>query len=106
MRRELVVQKNRTNIVTASLGVDVSEDTLTSEIRTHENSTSQLIASWEISFLTDGTDGEIVLTLDNSVVDDIVHKTGYMDIKRTTNGEPLSVFDSPLFVVFRETITV
>lgn len=106
MAKELVIQKNRTNVVTVSLGIDVSDDTITSEIRTHENSTSDLIATWQVAFLTDGTDGELVLTLDNSIVDDIPYKSGYMDIKRVTNGEPVSVFDNPLLVIFRETITV
>lgn len=106
MARELVIQKNRTNVVGVSIGVDVSQDTFVSEIRTSDTSASPLIASWTVSFLTNGVDGELVLTLDNSLLDEINYKSGYMDIKRVTAGEPVSVFDAPLLVLFRETVTL
>jgi hypothetical protein len=102
MSNTIVVQKGRTNILAVSLGVDVSDDTLTSEIRT---STGVLIATWTVANVTDGTDGEITLTLDDSVTTAIAYPTGLMDIKRISNGEPVPVFDKPLEVEFRETIT-
>lgn len=105
MARELVLQSNRTNVVAVSLGIDVSEDVLVSEIRAQANPTSELLATWEINYVTDGTDGELLLSLDNSVVGSITQRTAYMDIKRIIGGEPFSVFDSPLFVVFRKTVT-
>ena len=101
----VVVHKGRTNTLPVSLGVDVSGDTFTSQIRTHESTTSSLIATWTVSFLTDGTDGELILKLDNSVTSLIVQKTGFMDIKRVSLGEPIPVFDAPLPVLFREAVT-
>jgi hypothetical protein len=99
--------KNRTNIVTVALGIDVSldDDTPTSEIRTEKDVGSTKIAEWDVSFATDGTDGELVLTLDNSVTEDIVQTTGFMDIKRVVNGEPINAFANPIPVVFKGTVT-
>lgn len=103
MINTIVVHKGRTNIITASLGIDVSGDTLTSEIRT---ASGTLIATWSVAFDGDGTDGEIILTMDNSVTSAIEQPSGFMDLKRISNGEPLPVFDKPLEVEFRETITL
>lgn len=105
MSNTLIVYKNRTNIVPVSLGFDVSLDTLTSEIKTQSDSDSTLIATWSISYVTDGVDGEIILTLDDSVTSLIDYTRGYMDIKRVTGGEPVSVFEKPLYVDFCEVVT-
>ena len=103
--KPIVVVKGRTNRVTMGLGFDVSADTLTSQIRAEEASDSFLIATWAITFATDGTDGELVLTLDDSVTALIKHTNGFMDIKRVTAGEPVPVFREVIPVVFRESIT-
>lgn len=105
MTNRIVVQKGRTTVLRIDLGYDVSQDTFESEIRVEKNRTSELIASWDVSFETDGTDGKLVLTLDDLITAQITKSVGYMDIKRVTSGEPLSVFDDPLEVVIRETIT-
>lgn len=104
--KQIVVHKGRTVILPVSLGVDVSADTITSQIRAGQHAASDLIASWVVSFKTDGTDGEIILRLDNAVTALITNTIGYMDLKRVTGGEPISVFDEPLEVLFKETITV
>lgn len=98
----IVVHKGRTNVLTVSLGIDVSGDTITSEIRT---STGVLIATWTVTFDTDGSDGQLILTLDNSITTAITAPSGIMDLKRISGGEPLPVFDKPLEVEFRETVT-
>jgi len=103
---QVIVYKGRTVIVPVSLGFDVSGDTITSEIREGKDSASDLIAEWDVTFDSDGTDGEIVLTLDNSVTSLIDKTTGYMDLKRVTAGEPINVFDEPLEVLFKNTVTV
>lgn len=103
MSNTIVVYKNRTNVVMVSLGIDVSGDTLTSEIRTQSGI---LIATWDVTFDGDGTDGELVLTLDDSMLTAIAYPSGLMDIKRVTVGQPISVFDKPLEVEFREVVTV
>lgn len=103
---DLVVYKNRTNRVPVTIGFDISGDTFVSEIRAEKNSTSLLIATWDPTFLTDGIDGILVLTLDNSLVSNVTQKVGYMDIKRIHNGEPYPVFNDPIKVTFKEAITV
>jgi hypothetical protein len=101
---DIVVYKNRTNVISVSLGSDVSGDTFESEIREKALVGSPLIATWDVAFLTDGADGELVLTLDDSAVVDVTVKQGYMDIKRTSGGEPYEVF-APIKVLFKETVT-
>lgn len=102
MSDTIVVYKGRTNIVTVNLGIDVSSDTITSEIRT---ASGTLIATWTVAFDGDGTDGELILTLDNSVTSAITYPSGLMDLKRMMGGEPVSVFDESLEVEFREIVT-
>jgi hypothetical protein len=105
MASQIFVYKNRTNIITVSLGMNVQNDTFSSQIRTEKNSTSTLLATWTVSFVTDGTDGMLKLTLDNSQLTSITRANGFMDIKRTTSGEPVPVFDDPIEVIFREVVT-
>lgn len=101
---DIVVYKNRTNSLAVNLGFDVSGDTFESQIRAKANVDAELIAEWTIAFMTDGTDGRLILTLDDSVLSDISQRTGYMDIKRTSGGEPYEVF-APLKVSFKDTVT-
>lgn len=105
MSNQVIVHKGRTNILTVNMGMDVSLDTLTSEIRSSADSASPLIATWAVTFATDGTDGELVLTLDDAITSAIADDRGYMDIKRVTGGEPVPVFDKPLEVIFRGSVT-
>jgi hypothetical protein len=105
MYQPVIVHKNRTNVIVVKLGINVSADTLTSEIRARDTADSLLLATWAVSFVTDGTDGELRLTLDNSLTAPIKATTGFMDIKRVTGGEPISVFGRSLPVTFVETIT-
>lgn len=102
MGNTIIVYKDRTNIITVSLGIDVSDDTITSQIRT---ASGELIATWTVAFDDDGTDGELILTIDNTAAATIEYATGLMDIKRVSNGEPLPVFEKPLEVEFRESVT-
>lgn len=105
MSNQVVVHKGRTNVLTVNMGIDVSADTITSEIRADANRTSALIATWSVAYATDGTDGELILTLDDSATAAIDVDRGFMDLKRVTGGEPVPVFDRPLEVIFRGTVT-
>lgn len=100
------VHKGRTVVVPVSLGYDISDDIITSDIRVEKNLEAELIASWSVSFETDGTNGELILTLDDSVTSEIEQSVGYMDLKRMSGGQPLNVFDEPLEVSFVNSITV
>jgi hypothetical protein len=105
MSNQVIVHKSRTNTLLVDLGIDVSDDTITSQIRSEPNSDSPLLATWVVAFVTDGTDGELVFTLDDTFTSQITANSGYMDVKRVTGGEPVPVFDKPLEVVFRGTVT-
>lgn len=104
MGNRLVVHKGRVNVVQVNLGIDVSADTITSEIRSEPNVDAPLVATWAVTFDSDGTDGKLILTLDDST-DSITASAGYMDLKRVTGGDPVPVFDAPLEVVFRGSVT-
>jgi hypothetical protein len=105
MTSKIIVHKNRTNIISVDMGMDVSGDVITSEIRSEPDVDSPLIATWIVTYKTDGTDGELVLTLDDNETSQIKANSGYMDLKRMVGGEPLPVFDSPLEVSFRGSVT-
>lgn len=105
MSSSVVVHKGRTNILPIGLGFDVSADTITSEIRTEPEQSSTLLATWNVAYLTDGTDGELVLTLDDLATAQITVASGYMDLKRVTGSEPVAVFDRPIPVAFQGTVT-
>ena len=105
MSNEVVVHKGRTNTLRIRLGINVSADTFTSEIRTEPTSESPLIATWNVAFSTTGADGELTLTMDDLITGQIKQSGGYMDLKRVTGGEPVPVFDRPLEVTFRGTVT-
>src|SRR5688572_2486460 len=105
MAGPLKVRKGRTETVSVRIGGDISGDVFTSQIRATPEQSSALIATWDVSFLTDGTDGELVLTLDDLITGQITATSGYMDIKRMTGGEPVAVFDDPLEVFFQGTVT-
>ncbi len=103
--QQVKVQRGKTVILPVSLGFDVSQDTITSEIRVDKSQSSTLIATWAVAFETDGQDGELILTLDNSITVEISNSVGYMDLKRVAGGEPLPIFNEPLEVLFVNTIT-
>jgi outer membrane translocation and assembly module TamA len=103
MSDAIVVYKKRTNVITVSMGIDVSADQITSEIRTESGA---LIATWHVTFDSDGKDGELILRLDDSETSGIEYEKGLMDIKRVTGGEPVPVFEMPLEVEFRKSVTV
>ena len=104
MANELVVHLDRTNIFTCNLGIDITGETITSEIRTQPDTDSTLVATFAVG-VVDASEGEITLTLDNSVTGGITVKSGYMDLKRNSGGEPLPVFDRPLEVRFQGAVT-
>lgn len=101
------VNKGRVTTLYVSLDYDVSDvsaDTFSSQIRAEPKVESDLIATWSVAFLADGSDGELVLTLDDSE-NVIVKSNGYMDMKRIVDDKPVSVWEKPLEVVFVEPVT-
>lgn len=104
MSNQIIVHRGRTNIVMVTLGIDISADTFTSQIRSKTDATSALIATWAVEKV-DGPTGVLRLTLDDAISGPIVANSGYMDLKRTVGGEPISVFDNPVEVLFKGIVT-
>jgi hypothetical protein len=105
MSSQVIVHKGRTNVMTVKLNINVSGETFTSQIRERPDQNSELIATWTVT-VTDVATGVLSLLLDDSVTSTITHSNGFMDIKRFSGGQPLSVFDEPVAVEFRGTVTV
>lgn len=108
MYTPIIVKRGRTTKVQVNLGRDVSVEgasAFTSKIRAEEDVASPMLAEWVVSFVTDGTDGALLLTLDNSQTSTVTRTNGYMDMKGVAAGEPYSVWDDPLPVVFEGVVT-
>lgn len=103
---KIIVHKGRTCTVPVSLGIDVSADTLTSEVRSEADQGAPLIMTWVVTKVGGGTTGELLLTVDDTATSGIKENSGYMDIKRVTGAQPVPVFDSPIEVEFRGSVTV
>lgn len=105
MYQPIIVHKNRNVTVGINLGEDVSGNTFSGVIRKDKSPDSTLLATWAIEFLTDGTDGEIVLTLQPGDTATIEHTNAYTDVKRVVGSEVLPVFTQPIQVIFVDSLT-
>jgi hypothetical protein len=105
MSGELIIHRNRTNRVPLGLGYDVSGDTITSHIKATVDPAAPPLCEWDVIFLTDGTDGELVLILEEASLSAVTQRYGFMDLKRTSGGEDFSVFLEPLKVKFQGVVT-
>jgi hypothetical protein len=105
MAGPIKVYKGRTVKLPVQLPYDVSQDTITSQIRKSKSRASLLIATWQVSFRSDGRDGKLDFILDDSVTSLITAQYGYMDILRVSGGEPYSVLDDPIMVEFKSVVT-
>jgi len=106
MSNEIIVHKGRTNIVTVDFGVNIQDDVFTSQIRSGPSQDAPLIVEWDVSFQTDGSDGKLILTIDDLASSQIAATSGFMDIKRVSGSESFAAFDKPLEVTFQGTVTV
>lgn len=106
MAGRLPVYKGRTNRYQVNLGMDVSSDIITSQIRTEPDQSAPHIADWIVSKPNGGGDGLVEILLDDSASGAITDKIGYMDFKRSSGGEPFAVFSEALEVEFIGTVTV
>jgi hypothetical protein len=100
----ITVYKGRTKVLPVTLGKDVSKAKFKADIRVSQDPSSALVSTWSVLFATDGTDGELLLTLDRSVTMEIDRVRGYMFLRKLTDREPIHVFEPPLEVRFVSTI--
>jgi hypothetical protein len=97
---QITVHRNRTAVHLVYLGYNPTGQNFLSQIRESRSPSSRLIATWDISVVGDGSSGELRLSLDNGVTKEITQTFGYMDIVREEGGEPYSVIETPITVVF------
>lgn len=105
MSNEVVVYKGRDNTVKVHLGRDVSASIFTSQIRSGTSVNTPFLADWDVSFETDGEDGKLLLEMNALTSGQITAEVGYMDLKEMVGSVALPVFEKPLEVVFRGTVT-
>ena len=104
MAKQIVVHKGRVNSKTLKLNMGVTGDDLYAEIRERPDQSSPLIATWVLT-AEDTTIGKFNMFLDDQE-GLITAERGFMDVLLVTGGQPVSVFDEPLAVEFRGTVTV
>lgn len=103
--RVVTVHRGRTVRLPVSLGYDVSDCAITSQIRKTASRESDLIVEWDVFYETDGKDGKVVLFLDHVTTGSIVERNGFMDLKRVSGGEVYPVFEDALEVIFKNVVT-
>ena len=94
----LVVERTKTVVVPISLGFNVSGQVFTADLRATTSATSTLIATWTVTFATNGKDGELIATLPDTVTSTLAVGTAYMRLKRTTPGPTIEIFGEPVLV--------
>jgi hypothetical protein len=106
----VIIERDRTVVLQVELWADLTASSFASEIRAEIATDSALIATWTIvESTTINSEGDTVtlltLTLDNTTTAAITADEGWMDIKRTASSEPFKVFDNPIPVQFRGSVT-
>lgn len=104
MSGAVVVYRGRETTINLDLNMDCTGDTITSEIRSEPNRDSNLIATWDVT-VVDASTGKYKLILGATASGQVVVDSGYTDVLRVSNSKPLPVFDNPLEVIFKGTVT-
>lgn len=102
MGASLPLHKGRTNVIPVNLAMDITGETITSQIRAFETQDSELLVDWDVD-VTDASAGLITLTCD-LLANPVSATKGFMDIKRGSGNLP--VFAEPLAVEFKGSVTV
>lgn len=108
MYTPIIVKRGRTTTLQVSLHRDLSATTaeaFSSKIRAEDNETSPVLCAWQIAIKSPASDGILILTIDNTVASAVTRTNGYMDMKEVIAGEPRSVWNDPLPVVFEGVVT-
>lgn len=106
MSNDIVVHRGRVKTIQIETNEDLLLYDVFSDIRVGTSKDTDLIASWTVSKLTDGSDGLLVLSLSSSITEDITQNYGYMDLKKVYDGKSYSIFKYPLKVMFYNIVTV
>lgn len=93
------VERGKTIVLAISVGFNVSSFEFLCEMRQNQSPESTIIATWDVSFETDGKNGELVALLDNSITAALVPNIAWLFLYRVSGSTHLPVFDEPLEVV-------
>lgn len=104
MSNEVIVHRNRYNVITVDLGYDVTGETLESEIRSEPSVDAPLVVAWDLT-VNDAATGKLTLVIDTTAAAQIKAASGFMDIKRVSGVEAIPAWDEPLEVTFRGAVT-
>lgn len=105
IQKQLRIKRGRKLTVNLYLGFSVVGDEFYSQIRSGPSTDSELIADWDCSLVTDGSDGRVQLVLSAEKSQNVAHTTAYMDVKRVSNGFPVPFFRRPIEVIFEDVVT-
>lgn len=98
--QKILVKRGKTVELPVSLGFNVSQMIFSSRIFEENTLDSTLITVWTVTFKDDGKDGELILTLDESITTGIVQSLGYMDLRNISDDEPVNIFKELLEISF------
>lgn len=107
MTRQVTIIRGRSKTIEYVSQRDLSGSSYASHIRVQRHPESELIAEWDVDFVTDGTDGKLLLHLTAEQTAAIEASKGYMDIKALSTGLPEDVeqITSIISVVFEWPVT-
>lgn len=104
MSGTVIVWKHVNNEITVNVGFDLGTNTVKSQIRTKPTRDGVLVADWVVD-VVDAAEGELKLSMTETVSGGITVEKGYMDLVRLVGTEPWPVFDAPLEVSIRDVVT-
>lgn len=99
----IIFYKGRYNAIPVDLGIDITGQTIASQIRERPEEASNLILDWIVT-VTNASLGQFTLSFNDSS-GAITASEGWMDIKRVTGSGDIPCFDGPLGVEFRGAAT-
>ena len=100
MESRLVFDKGSYNSWNVNANLDLTGQTVVSQIRVRPEETSDLILQWTVS-ITDAAAGEFTIYFNDSAntLGDV--SEGFMDIKRVTGSGDVRMHDEVIFVEFQ-----
>lgn len=104
---DINIYKGRRKVLPIKFEYDISPYTFVAEIRVSKSMTSDLIATFESRFATDGKDGELLLILGEGATAALSAQKGFLRVRKTRmvreHRRTKQVFDEPIEVMIHET---
>lgn len=104
--QKVEVERGKTVVVGISIGFNVSLFEFLCEMRESEDPASAIITTWDMSFETDGKDGELLASLDDSITSVLVLGAAWLHLYRVSGSTHLPVFGEPVEVIILDPVLV